>query len=596
MRIAIVAVIAVMAQCLFAEAPAGVPLYNKPFIEAFVPAGDGITVVDVQGQPFAKAFHITVPEKTKQPWDISLEGMSPKPVGKGMIILSFYLRMISSGTEGDSCSVVSKILTRPEVEQIMRSESAAGPQWKRVSISASVKKEYPADKVALSLMFGNKKQEVEIGGLEMIYLDEAASRDMAKIRPRINGLPAAPAGQQWKMIWNDEFDGTAVDETKWNIQEGPRHDAIRSRKAVSLDGKGSLVMTIFREGDTFYNAWVDTAQKFEHAYGFYTARMKMQKSAGHWCAFWLQTRTTGNVDGSGRDGSEIDIMEKPWLNDEVNHAIHWDGYGKDHKNEGLRSVNPGVMEGWHTFSLLWTPDEYVIYIDDLEVWRSKAGGVCQVPAEIRLTDEAQKKDNSWAGSVLKAALPDSWYVDYVRVYDLVDAAGKPVYQSAAVAEKKTAAAPVTAPADGNLVQNGGFETDGVWSENNWAKNDTSVSRDMENPKSGSACQKITLSAVKGSSPITELIQPLKGLMPGMKAKLRFWARGTAENALKVQLRQVAPPFTAHFEMPVMLTENWQEYSADITVPEQAVAPFRLTFRIEQKNTVWLDDVSIIPAP
>ena len=40
---------------------------------------------------------------------------------------------------------------------------------------------------------------------------------------------------------------------------------------------------------------------------------------------------------------------------------------------------PGVMEGWHTFSLLWLPDEYVFYVDGKETWRTKAGGVCQVP-------------------------------------------------------------------------------------------------------------------------------------------------------------------------------------------------------------------------
>jgi len=28
-------------------------------------------------------------------------------------------------------------------------------------------------------------------------------------------LPAAPAGKTWKLVWNDEFDGTRVDENKW---------------------------------------------------------------------------------------------------------------------------------------------------------------------------------------------------------------------------------------------------------------------------------------------------------------------------------------------------------------------------------------------
>ncbi len=29
-------------------------------------------------------------------------------------------------------------------------------------------------------------------------------------------LPPLPSGKEWKLIWQDEFDGSALDETKWN--------------------------------------------------------------------------------------------------------------------------------------------------------------------------------------------------------------------------------------------------------------------------------------------------------------------------------------------------------------------------------------------
>jgi beta-glucanase (GH16 family) len=29
-------------------------------------------------------------------------------------------------------------------------------------------------------------------------------------------LPPPPEGQQWKLVWSDEFDGTQLNETKWN--------------------------------------------------------------------------------------------------------------------------------------------------------------------------------------------------------------------------------------------------------------------------------------------------------------------------------------------------------------------------------------------
>jgi hypothetical protein len=56
----------------------------------------------------------------------------------------------------------------------------------------------------------------------------------------------------------------------------------------------------------------------------------------------------------------------------------------------------------------------VFYVDGKETWRTKAGGVCQVPVYILLSDEIGK----WAGAIAKAKLPDRLLVDYVWVYDL----------------------------------------------------------------------------------------------------------------------------------------------------------------------------------
>ena len=66
----------------------------------------------------------------------------------------------------------------------------------------------------------------------------------------------------------------------------------------------------------------------------------------------MTVRGVNAVGDEGRDGTEIDIMEKPWLDDRVQHTLHWDGYGKDHKSEGKVVKVPGVMEGFHTFALL----------------------------------------------------------------------------------------------------------------------------------------------------------------------------------------------------------------------------------------------------
>ena len=54
------------------------------------------------------------------------------------------------------------------------------------------------------------------------------------------------------------------------------------------------------------------------------------------------------------------------------------------------------------------------YVDGREVWRTKAGGVSQVPEFIKLTEEI----GTWGGDIKKAELPDFCEVDYVRVYEM----------------------------------------------------------------------------------------------------------------------------------------------------------------------------------
>jgi beta-glucanase (GH16 family) len=229
-------------------------------------------------------------------------------------------------------------------------------------------------------------------------------------------LPPAADGKAWKLIWHDEFDGTNLDASKWDIPEYKRRDGYWSRKAISLDGKGHLVMSVLKEGDKFLDGCVRTKGKSQHSFGYYVARIQLQKQPGHWSGFWIMGDGVGKVGNDGRDGTEIDIMEKPWLDERINYALHWDGYDTDHKSQGKVVRAPGVTDGWHTFGLCWRPDEYVFSVDGKETWRTKAGGVCQVPEYIKLSDEIGNR----AGDIKKAKMPDRFLVDYVRVYDLVE--------------------------------------------------------------------------------------------------------------------------------------------------------------------------------
>jgi hypothetical protein len=237
------------------------------------------------------------------------------------------------------------------------------------------------------------------------------------ISSHTEALPPPPEGKVWELVWHDEFDGDQLDSAKWGTPpDAVRRDGWWMKKAVSLDGAGHLVIRTFKEGDRYIDGCVRTRDKYEKAFGYFVARVQLQNQPGHWSAFWLWGPGVSDVGGGGTDGTEIDIYEKPWLDNRVQHTLHWDGYGAYHKSAGTVVEVPGIMEGFHTFALWWSPLEYIFYIDGQETWRTRAGGVCQVPLYIKLSDEVGK----WGGDISKAELPDQFVIDYVRVYDLND--------------------------------------------------------------------------------------------------------------------------------------------------------------------------------
>lgn len=218
----------------------------------------------------------------------------------------------------------------------------------------------------------------------------------------------------YHLVWSDEFEGQRLDSTKWDYRGlGRRRDAINVKDTVALDGEGHLVLTTKRVGDTYHSAMIGTQGRFETAFGYFECRVKFQRQVGHWSAFWLQSPSFGNpVDDSRKAGTEIDVFE--YLRkrgDKIQHTLHWDGYGDNHKSSGKVADVPQLTEGWHTVGLLWTPSHYAFYVDGKQTWQTDEG-LSHRPEYMILSLEV----GTWAGDIAEATLPDHFYVDYVRVY------------------------------------------------------------------------------------------------------------------------------------------------------------------------------------
>ncbi len=228
-------------------------------------------------------------------------------------------------------------------------------------------------------------------------------------------------GEAYSLTFEDEFEGTALDRTKWApCPEWKRQDlnCYWENDMVAVNGDGLLTISSDYKNGNYYMGAIRSKNLFTQTYGYFEVKCTLNTVPGYWTAFWLMGETVENVDGGGVDGTEIDIMESAYFGTAINHALHWDGYGKDHKSIGSQTKNSDVYDGeFHTFSLLWTEEEYIFYIDGKETWRTKAeeaGGTCQAPLYMKFTAET----GSWTASKLDTSkFPTSVYVDYVKVYE-----------------------------------------------------------------------------------------------------------------------------------------------------------------------------------
>ena len=285
----------------------------------------------------------------------------------------------------------------------------------------------------------------------------------------------------YELVFEDDFDGDSLDTSKWKAgYDGENHVRRAAYVETTPDTlfvkDGTLTIrthykTDGQYGEGWYTSWVESAtnpnkghvaamqenyEGFSAKYGYFEARCIAPPCEGIWSAFWLMPdegtgMTSEDVMGTGTDGVEIDIMESPWYytgffkRNANMHVLHGDGYAntKSQKSDSIRVSN--MYSEFHTYGVMWTPEEYVFYIDGKETWRTPhivddvTLGVSQVKQYMLLTVEVggymDEDGNLHPGKALNADGTESEYwcgdasrndknknydfiIDYVRVYQV----------------------------------------------------------------------------------------------------------------------------------------------------------------------------------
>ncbi len=183
--------------------------------------------------------------------------------------------------------------------------------------------------------------------------------------------PADPGNSKWELTFSDNFSDNQLDTSKWNI--GPKWGRINNEEqayvpeAIKLSG-GKLRIYAERiptpyHGQTmpFRSGMITTRDKFSQTYGKFEIRCKLPRGNGYWPAMWLLQESPASFQ------KEIDVMETvgnlPTLASFNFH--HLDDNG-NHKSYYRQWWGPDFTAGHHTYTLEWSRDRLVWFVDGVE--------------------------------------------------------------------------------------------------------------------------------------------------------------------------------------------------------------------------------------
>ncbi len=287
-----------------------------------------------------------------------------------------------------------------------------------------------ASSVTFSVENDEAGKSVLISSVKLGKLKQLPIPDWVGKRPPVDG--------DWVMTFDENFDGDAIDTSKWNMYTENFWD---KRSHFSKDnvilGDG-MVRLHYEKKTGFHNddpnlkktdyatGFLDTYGKWVQRYGYFEARMKLTSAPGLWPAFWLMPDRGPGAGAQWQRAStegtamEFDIMEflGRWGPYRYNIAMHWNGYGKGHQQTGTTNIyfQPD-KDGFITAGLLWLPGLAVFYANGREVARWESPRISDVESDIMFTNVTGGWDNN---AIDDSKFPDDFVIDYVRAWQRKD--------------------------------------------------------------------------------------------------------------------------------------------------------------------------------
>lgn len=260
---------------------------------------------------------------------------------------------------------------------------------------------------------------------------------MRKHHPSPETLTQVMSGENWDLVWADEFNGSGLPDTSkwtfdignwgWGNSELQYYTENRIENARQKDG--NLIIEAHKNdmGEKWTSARLTTRGKVAFLYGKIEFRAKVPPYEGNWAAGW----TLGNdyIDElSWPYCGEIDILESVGyeMNDTTGNGIahasaHCGAYYFKLGNQptGITPVE-NMYQEFHTYAVEWSPEGIVAFVDNKEYFRYE-------DTSTELSWPFDKPQNlilnltmggGWGGQkgIDQTVVSQQMIVDFVRVY------------------------------------------------------------------------------------------------------------------------------------------------------------------------------------
>lgn len=242
----------------------------------------------------------------------------------------------------------------------------------------------------------------------------------------------------YSLVWSDEFNGSSLDLSVWNIEQGGhgwgnnelQYYTDRRENVRVEDGCLKIEARLEAYDNRNYtSARINSKQKKAFKYGKIESRIKFPGGKGTWPAFWMMGNDFNTVGWPAC--GEIDIMEHVGSQDSrASFALHTpERNGMNGRNwHGTHFFDYPLSSDYHVYGIEWCEEEE----NGRDCIRFMVDGVVYATA----TEETLNDNRSWPfnkehfiifnmaiGGNMGGAVDDAifsseriMYVDYVRVY------------------------------------------------------------------------------------------------------------------------------------------------------------------------------------